>query len=111
MTERWNPNEPPSAQQIVLLERRWVAARTLLNKLLTPIIHDVPIIAAATGLSDASLLFDYTHCYIQHQRSTSITPDDADHITEVLLAAALTKLARIELGQDNDMTEFEKGVQ
>lgn len=103
---KWNPSEPITPTQIVELEHRWVNARTLLDKLLQVVTHDVPILNQITGLSDASLLFDFVYSFVMAQHNTG--GPDAVQTTEVILAAAITKLARIQLGLDSDMSAFEK---
>ena len=98
---------PPTPPQIVELERRWVNARALLDELLKVVAHDAPIIGQMTGLSDASLLFDFVYCFIMSQDNAA---PDAFKTTEIITAAAVTKLVRIRLGLDHDMSAFERGT-
>ena len=99
--------DAPTVEQIVFLEKRWVKARELIDDLMKNITHDMPVIAQATGLSDASLLFDFIlHWVKMQQRTNPFGPQ----ITELLLAAATTKLALTMTGNEHDMAAFEKDV-
>jgi hypothetical protein len=56
-----------------------------------------------TGLSDASIVYDYAHAYFRVQMNQSVL------MAEVIGAAALTRLAL--RGQEiDDMAQFEKGI-
>jgi hypothetical protein len=105
MTEQ--PYEAPTVEQIVLLEKRWVKARELIDDLMKNVTNDMPVIAKATGLSDASLLFDFILHWVKMQNRTH---PFGSQITELLLAAAATKLALTMTGREHDMSAFEKDV-
>jgi hypothetical protein len=94
-------------EQIVLLEKRWVKARELIDDLMRNITHDMPVIAKTTGLSDASLLFDFILHWVKMQNRTN---PFGSQITELLLAAAATKLALTMTGRDDDMSNFERDL-
>jgi hypothetical protein len=103
MTQQQLPD--PTPQEIVELERRWVNARAILDELMKIVTHDAPILSKVVGLSDASLLFDFVYSFIIAQHNTG---PDAYRTSEIILAAAVTKLARMQLGLDMDMAAFER---
>lgn len=99
--------EKPTPQQIQELEVQWAAACEVLDQTLQKMVTLVPKIKEATGLSDGSILFDQFHKYIllQHRINPKAVPT-----TAVIAAAAITKLAQMQRGEDYDMSMFENAI-
>lgn len=95
----------PTPEQVHILEQKWMIASDLFDKALSHLVSDIPVIKDMTGLSDASILYDYVHAYFKVQRETDISNVI---MTEIMCAAAFTKLAL--RGQEINMTEFEEGI-
>lgn len=98
----------PSPEEIHRCEQRWGDAETLLARVMEKVLKDAPeALKKVYGLSDASIVFDYMLTFIKVQHMS----DSASiRVTEVVCAAALTKLARSATGTDNDMAQFERNI-
>jgi hypothetical protein len=94
----------PTPEQIHDLEQKWMIASGVLDHLMEAVETAPVALKIVTGLSDTSILFDYILTFIKNRNKGN--PESAK-MTEVLCAAALTRLA---LGQGIDMTAFEKGI-
>jgi hypothetical protein len=94
---------PATPEQIHVLEQKWMLARGFLDAVLARLVADIPELAKMTGLSDASIVYDYAHAYLKIELRQNPL------IVEAIGAAAITRLAL--RGQEiDDMTEFEKGI-
>lgn len=96
----------PTARQIHQAEEIWAQASGILDEMLVKIVHDTAELKKLTGLSDASILFDYicTTLAMTHPHVRALTR------TEITCAAALTRLAQASRGETYDMTQFEKEI-
>jgi phage gp36-like protein len=102
------PKRPlnPTAAQIHEIETRYAVANSMMDTALAALKHDMPIINAAAGLSDASILFDYVLSFIRHRHQVDPT---AFVTTEIMCAAAFTKLAQGS-SADDILAQYENEV-
>jgi hypothetical protein len=98
----------PTAAQLQGVEQRYAKAREMVEEIVDALVKDIPTIAEGTGMSDASVLFQYIYSFIIHQHRTLGLA--AVRATEEGFAAALTILARNRHAPTDNMTEFEREV-
>lgn len=99
----WQYN--PSPEEVHKCEQRWSSAETLLDQVIEKLSANEAHLKETFGLSDASMTFDYMLTYLKYRHSQNLAEVQ---MTEVVCAAALTRLARRAAGTDNDMAQFER---
>lgn len=101
----------PNAQQLNRLEQKWHNANTILERVMETLKADIPALEAHFGQSDAAITYDWAmHCILNSYKTN---PETAQKQTQLLCAAALTRLARASRIEDRDhvdMTPFESEV-
>jgi hypothetical protein len=94
----------PTAEDIHHMEQQWAIANAKLDEFLAVLRHDIPVVKKVSGLTDDSIAFSYMWGFIK--KSHAEGGSSAVKMTEVMCAAAFTRLVRATRAED-DMSQFE----
>jgi hypothetical protein len=94
----------PSAEEIHVMEQQWPTADAKLDEQLERLRQGIPNLEQEIGLTGGSVLFAYMRGFLLQSRL--VHGLGAVEATEIMCAAAFTRLARAT-GAEDDMSQFE----